>query len=305
MGHSKVAEYLITLGADLDSTDKFGHTPLDESISNKHDDITTVLVARGAKQSQADAVTSLISAAHANDVEMLGRLLSAHSDPNICGYDHRTALHVAAGEGHIQVVKFLVEHGASVNVLDRHGMSPIEEAENRHHDEIFEYLRNHGAVVYQKLDLRVSKLIFAASEGNLELTRELVACGVDVNQGDWDRRTALHLACVQNHFEVVKYLLSVGANPNTKDRWGNTPKSEATKDVFDYIQTFLREKNGGVASEIENFSFAGRSSVDDDEGDAVANAKKNRTKKILGRERKTVNVSGKKGDVGGSRLLGS
>ena len=31
--------------------------------------------------------------------------------------------------------------------------------------------------------------------------------GVDMNMGDYDGRTALHLACVENHPACVKYLI--------------------------------------------------------------------------------------------------
>jgi ankyrin repeat protein len=38
-------------------------------------------------------------------------------------YDKRTPLHIAAADGHLKVVKFLVRKGASVNAEDRSGSS--------------------------------------------------------------------------------------------------------------------------------------------------------------------------------------
>ena len=41
----------------------------------------------------------------------------------------------------------------------------------------------------------------------------------------------MHLACADGHIEVVRLLLAAHANPDAKDRWGNTPRSEARNAV--------------------------------------------------------------------------
>jgi ankyrin repeat protein len=43
-------------------------------------------------------------------------------------YDKRTALYLAAGEGHLDVVQFLCKRGANVNVQDRWGGKPLDDA---------------------------------------------------------------------------------------------------------------------------------------------------------------------------------
>ena len=48
-------------------------------------------------------------------------------------------------------------------------------------------------------------------------------------KGDYDGRTALHLAVCEGHVEVVSFLLRSGCFPDIEvlDRWGNSPMDDA------------------------------------------------------------------------------
>ena len=45
---------------------------------------------------------------------------------NDCDYDKRTALHVAASEGHIEVVRILIKEGADLNFADRYNTTALD-----------------------------------------------------------------------------------------------------------------------------------------------------------------------------------
>lgn len=66
-----------------------------------------------------------------------------------------------------------------------------------------------------------TQLHFSCQASNIELVKELLLLGVDINKQDYDGRTALHLT---KNPEIVKLLMDSGANPNLQDRLsGYTP----------------------------------------------------------------------------------
>ncbi len=85
------------------------------------------------------------------------------------------------------------------------------------------------------------ELIWAASIGDISEVRRSVALGADVNKGDYDNRTALHLAAAEGQENVVKYLLSKGADANAKDRWKLKPIDDAKINNYDSIVKMLDE----------------------------------------------------------------
>jgi len=77
---------------------------------------------------------------------------------------------------------------------------------------------------YQK-----EQLHFAATDGDLEKVKELIAEGYDVNALDSGLSfTPLHHAVKGNHLLVARYLLGTGANVNVceENKCGNTPLGE-------------------------------------------------------------------------------
>ena len=58
--------------------------------------------------------------------------------------------------------------------------------------------------------------------------------GVDVDKGDYDNRTPVHLAASDGHHQVIELLIKEDGlkNINPVDRWGMTPLDYAFKGKF-------------------------------------------------------------------------
>jgi adenylate kinase family enzyme len=145
---------------------------------------------------------------------------------NFRDYDRRTALHVAASEGHADICRFLVQRGARMNRSDRWGGSPLDDAHRHRHGDVIKFLRQEGGIFGSPS--QANNFITAASEGDIEEVRALLEFGnIDLNEDDYDRRTALHLAAGEGRSAIVKLLCETGADVNVKDRWGNRPLDDA------------------------------------------------------------------------------
>ena len=53
--------------------------------------------------------------------------------------------------------------------------------------------------------------------------------GGDFNLSDYDGRTPLHVASSEGHFETVRFLLQHGASLHARDRYDNTPLTDAIR----------------------------------------------------------------------------
>jgi lysophospholipase len=84
----------------------------------------------------------------------------------------------------------------------------------------------------------------AASRGDVEALERMIRSGFSVEQGDYDGRTALHLAAAEGQFDTVCFLLRMGADPNIIDRWGMGPIGDAIKNNHEDVVQILAEKGG-------------------------------------------------------------
>lgn len=136
-----------------------------------------------------------------DDIEFVQMLLAMGADPNASCSEGQTVMHLAARYGSLDVLKLLIEHGALVqdqNLLP-HAVSCIKDNEARC-VEVIRLLLDHGAPIdaYYGEHIRDSgKSTFGTTSVTLMV---------------WGKQNALHLAISDGMRELVKLLISRGAD---------------------------------------------------------------------------------------------
>ena len=101
---------------------------------------------------------------------------------------------MACGNGHLEVVRLLLEKGADINSRNLFGETSLD---------------------------------IACYKGHLEIVRLLLERGADMGAQkakQTPHQTSLHFACSASHFDVVQLLLEKGADKDAIDERGRTAK---------------------------------------------------------------------------------
>ncbi|XP_062945488.1 protein phosphatase 1 regulatory subunit 12C isoform X2 [Cynocephalus volans] len=189
--------------------------------------------------------------------------------------DGISALHQACIDENLEVVRFLVEQGATVNQADNEGWTPLHVAASCGYLDIARYLLSHGAniaAVNSDGDLPLDLAESDAMEGLLKA--EIAHRGVDVEAAKraeeelllHDTRcwlnggampearhprtgaSALHVAAAKGYIEVMRLLLQAGYDPELRDGDGWTPLHAAAHWGVEDACRLLAEHGGGMDS---------------------------------------------------------
>lgn len=203
----------------------------------------------------------LLMAVLVGDEKEVKRLIYVGADVN--KVDERygcTALHLAAREGHLEMVKMLRKAGAKIYAYNTKKESLVFAAAYSGSTNVFKFLLDEGAttrsrnsdgetvlqhaIAFRKLDMAkylvqigldvntkdkrgFSPMHTTAYVGDVAIVDDLRRAGADVNSTNWHKETPLHLAAVYDHTNCLQELLKAGANPNMRDDEGSTPLSYA------------------------------------------------------------------------------
>ena len=135
--------------------------------------------------------------------------------------DNDTALMKAAGQGHIEVVRFLVEQGADLNIRNRQGQNALMFAAAGGHLAVVISLIDSGADTRTSFDFWVyrysrgpiTSLMWAAYNGHLDVVRVLLEYA-KISDDAVFPGYALGWAAYSGHLDVVNLLLEYGVQLN-------------------------------------------------------------------------------------------
>jgi ankyrin repeat protein len=208
-GNWDIAQRLLQAGADVNQWDIYGQAPLHVAIENAY------VAPGGSANLGSDGTPNQV------DGKLIVReLVERGADPNqqmffraprerglvFAGARGTTPFHRAVASGDVELVRYLLAHGADIHLNEANDQTPIMIAlgARRSEDDIIAMLRVlHAAgadvnvvarIMYVRRDHGGSALHVATRRGLKKAMAELVAYGEDVNLKDEDGLTALDYA---------------------------------------------------------------------------------------------------------------
>ena len=189
-------------------------------------ELVRILLGRGADRSDEshDGKDALYIAAHCAHLGAVRLLFEWEGDDKISTSSISTALSAACTQGHIEVVRFLIENGASLNVTNEYGYTLLAQAvgaPNGKYYALVVLLIEYGADVDAR-DTRATPLVVAVQYGRSDLVELLLNNGADINLGDTNTgNTPLMTASLHQSTVLVKLLLERGADVTQVNRDGH------------------------------------------------------------------------------------
>lgn len=144
-GNMEQVKALLKQGVACDAADQEGHTALMFAAFNGHSEIVIYLLDQGAEIDRRDYMdrTALLYGSTGPFPETVEILLDRGADPNLVdNIEHFSPLMHAVAEGHLDVVKVLIAHGADRSLSDVDGDDAAAFAAQSGHMHVVEYLKS-------------------------------------------------------------------------------------------------------------------------------------------------------------------
>ncbi|KAK6827461.1 serine/threonine-protein kinase ripk4 [Apiospora arundinis] len=215
----KAAKLLIEAGADVDGSDNNGNTPLIHASRANDLEIATLLINHGAYVNIVNNFGwgPLSIAQFEGNHDMVRLLVDRGADYNHHLYWYGlTHLHVAARVGELELVRFLINDGAEVNVQATKRKTPLHDAVYFGQLEITKYLVNHGADIDAQTTQGKTPLYYAIRSMELEIAEYLVNHGADINVQSVKGESPLSLTQKSNIGKMVRLFDNHGSNKAAK-----------------------------------------------------------------------------------------
>ncbi|CAD7694796.1 unnamed protein product [Ostreobium quekettii] len=183
---------LLEDGADVNTTDDSGNTPL-------------------------------ILGAISGSSEVVRVLLEAGTDINAQGEIEGTALRLAAPLGNATIVELLVVEGADTEIPDEDGITPLYAAVDAEELSVVKVLVEAADIEATVVNRGYTAVSYAAGFGNLETFDVLVARGADLKVMTLQGLGVLHLAALEpSNTPIMEVLLDKGMDINATTEEGQT-----------------------------------------------------------------------------------
>ncbi|KAL0935911.1 ankyrin repeat protein [Colletotrichum truncatum] len=252
-------EFLISAGVDKtvkDSASGKRKPPLFHAAELGFVPIADYLIRKGAdtKERSWSGQPYFIEVANSDQLDIIKLFLSRGCDANMVAISGRSIFTHAIQNGSLPHIKLLQEYGADINTRDAHtGQSGLHVALGQNRLDIVSWLLEHGANPNVSDYTGTTLLISALHKKQYELAKLLLTRGADPNSTGLMGKGVLW-QMLQNkdmddgtRADLVSALLEKGADPNQTDNWGESIMSQViTLGNTELLRTFLA--HGGNAN---------------------------------------------------------
>ncbi|POI31500.1 hypothetical protein CIB84_004749 [Bambusicola thoracicus] len=233
---------------DCSLKDNQGYTPLHWACYNGHENCIEVLLEQKFFRKFYGNSFSPLHCAVINDHENCASMLIGAIDASIvnCKDDKgRTPFHAAAFADHVECLQLLLSHSAQVNAVDHAGKTALMMAAQNGHVGAVDFLVNIAKADLTLRDKDLNTSLHLASSKGHEKCALLILDKIQeqslINAKNNSLQTPLHIAARNGLKMVVEELLAKGACVLAVDENGHTPALACApnKDVADCLALIL------------------------------------------------------------------
>jgi ankyrin repeat protein len=219
----ETTQLLLNAGANVSAANVEGATPMLLAAINGNAVIIGSLLESGADPNAGLSVhgdTALMLASRTGRTDAIRTLLDGGADVNILEtWGGTTALMWAVEANHLDTVAMILEQGADVNARSYY----IPSATARGYEGATPQPPNRNQEPTEYANGWLTPMMFAAREGHMEMARDLVSAGADLDIVSADGKNALALAIFNGQYEMASYLIDNGVDVNQADAQRFTP----------------------------------------------------------------------------------
>jgi len=214
------------------------------------------LVEYGVDVNKGDSVnhnTPLIYACIHDRLKIAKYLLDHGANLDMKNNSGDMPIFICSKNGNEAIVQCLVEHGVDINRFNLNGDAPLHVACAGDKTVTINYILKNGKFGKIKYTKR--------NVGNINIIRYFIQHGADINVRNSNGDSPLHIACRHNNFEIVNCLLYHGADINVKNNFRKSPLSIACENKSVKIARYLIEHGADYSNDREIRKFLKKTSI--------------------------------------------